>query len=135
MAKYLWMVEQESGDPAKEKEFEEWLDNYHLPSLLVVPGIVSATWYVNEGPNLDTLQVVPNHGLNAAPARGWSKGQGKNVAIYEIETDDIEKTWTAIFQWVTEMQKKAGWRHPQLKVVARSVWRQASPKKLAQPAK
>lgn len=129
MEKFLWMVEQESSDPAREKEFEDWLDNYHLPSLLAVPGIVSATWYVNEGPTLDALDLLPNHGLNTAPSTGWSNGQAKNVAIYEIETEDMEKTWSVIWEHVKEMQKKAGWRHPMLKVIRRSVWRQASPKK------
>ncbi|MBI2908981.1 MAG: hypothetical protein HYX92_15165 [Chloroflexi bacterium] len=131
MARYMWLVEQESSDPAREQEFEEWLDKYHLPSLLDAPGVVSATWYVNEGPKVDGLQVVPSHGRNAAPATGWAKGQAKNVAVYEIETDDLEKTWMELYTWVTEQQKKAGWRHSLLNVVRRSVWRQATPKKRA----
>jgi hypothetical protein len=67
MEKWLLVVESNSNDPAREKEFNEWYDNVHLPDVLAVPGIIRATRYAND---------------NAA------EGQGKFLAFYEIETTD-----------------------------------------------
>lgn len=127
MDKLLWMVAQESTDPAKDDEVRQWLQNVHLPALLNVPGILSATLYVNQGPMLDALNMIghrDNPGLNP-PGQGWAEGQGKYVAIYEIETEDIKKTWKTITDWIHEMHRQhKDWRHPLLRVVSRSVWMQ-----------
>jgi len=67
MERWLLTVESNSNDPTREKEFNEWYDNVHLPDVLAIPGIVRATRYAND---------------NAA------EGQAKFLAFYEIETDD-----------------------------------------------
>lgn len=132
MDKLLFMVEQESSDPAQDESVREWLDKVHLPGVLTVPGVVRATLYVNKGPMLDELDLIGHRSdpsLNP-PGKGWSKGQGKYVAVYEIETEDMKKTWEAIMQWVQEMQRQhKDFRHPFLKVVSRYVWQQVSPPK------
>lgn len=126
MEKFFWMVQQECADPNKEEEFGEFLDKVHLPPLLTVPGIVRATRYVNVGPMLDALRLTPE--------TGWAEGQGKNLAIYEIETEDIKETWKILRQWIVEKQRKNdGWRHPLHKIISRSVWRQASPSNECRP--
>jgi hypothetical protein len=61
------VVESNSSDPAREQEFNEWYDNVHLPDALSIPGIMRATRYENS---------------NA------TEGQGKFLAMYEIETDN-----------------------------------------------
>ena len=61
------VVESTSNDPAREQEFNEWYDNVHLPDVLSIPGIMRATRYENS---------------NA------TEGQGKFLAMYEIETDN-----------------------------------------------
>lgn len=113
MQKWLYLVHSVCVDPAREKEYEEWYDNVHLPDLLTVPGFVRATRYVNKEP------MEPHDGL-------WAEGQGKYLALYEIETEDMKKTWEVLLQHIEEMREK-GRRSPLLKVVFRSVWRQESP--------
>lgn len=113
MEKWIYMVQQESNDPAKEEEFKEWLDKVHVPATLKFPGVVRATLYVNRGP-----MVSPDPGA-------WAEGQAKNLAIYEIETEDMKKTWKEIRQCIEERNKKEG-RHPLHKVVSRAVWQLVS---------
>ena len=67
MERWLLTVESNSSDPAREKEFNEWYDNVHLPDVLRIPGIMRAARYENS---------------NA------TEGQGKFLAFYEIETAD-----------------------------------------------
>ena len=67
MERWLLAVESNCNDPAREKEFNDWYDNVHLPDVLAIPGIMRATRYENS---------------NAA------EGQGKFLAFYEIETTD-----------------------------------------------
>ena len=71
MEKWINMVEMYVTDPSREKEVDEWFQNIHIPDVLETPGFVSAKRYVMKEPR---------------------NGRGKYVAIYEIETDDIEKT-------------------------------------------
>ena len=71
MPKWLLTVESNSADPAKEKELNEWYDTIHLPDILETPGFVRAARYENASP---------------------SEGQGKFLAMYEIETDDLGQT-------------------------------------------
>jgi len=58
-------------DPAREAEFNDWYDNTHVPDVLATPGYRRARRYVN---------------------REFRDGRGKYLAIYDIDTDDIEKT-------------------------------------------
>ena len=58
-------------DPAREDEYNDWYDNIHVPDILLTPGFVRARRYLN---------------------KEFRDGRGKYMALYEIETDDIEKT-------------------------------------------
>ena len=71
MEKWLLTVESNCADPSREKELNAWYDEIHLPDILETPGFVWACRYENTGP---------------------SEGQGKFVAMYEIETDDFAGT-------------------------------------------
>ena len=74
MERWLFTVESNCTDPSKEREFNEWYDNIHLADILETPGFVRASRYENTNP---------------------AEGQGKFVAIYEIETDDLAQTMAA----------------------------------------
>jgi hypothetical protein len=69
MARYILEVRTNCNDPEKEAEYNDWYNNTHLPDVLETPGVVRATRYENIDP---------------------AEGEAKFVAIYEIETDDID---------------------------------------------
>lgn len=71
MERWLLTVESNAVDPSREKELNDWYDSIHLPDILETPGFVRAVRYENTNP---------------------SDGQGKFVAMYEIETDDLART-------------------------------------------
>ncbi len=57
------------ANAAREAEFNEWYHKTHLPDVLETPGYIRATRYENIEP---------------------SEGEAKYLALYEIETDDID---------------------------------------------
>lgn len=70
MPKYLLFAFSDCKDPAREDEFNEWYSNVHLPDMLEVPGMISATRWV---------------------AADKKEGmQRKYLALYELETDDLD---------------------------------------------
>ena len=71
MQKWINMVENFCTDPSREDEFNDFYNNVHLPDILKTPGFLAARRYVTEKPR---------------------NGRGKYLAIYDIETDDIDKT-------------------------------------------
>lgn len=75
--KFLLLL-QSNAAPGREAEFHDWYDNRHVPDLLAVPGIVSAQRYA-----VSALQPLQPHGH-------------RYLALYEIETDDLARTMTAI---------------------------------------
>jgi len=68
MDKYVLVVGTNCSDAAREKEFNDWYDNIHLPDVLETPGFMSAVRYENTNP---------------------AEGEAKYLAFYYIETDDI----------------------------------------------
>ena len=60
--------------PGREDEFNEWYDNVHIPELLAVPGMVSATRYALHEAAIYHVKggVVPEH---------------KYMCVYELEGD------------------------------------------------
>jgi hypothetical protein len=75
MENWLLLVEANCRDAKRQTEFDEWYDTIHIPDIVTgSPGFRSATRYVVKYP---------------AP------GRGTYLSIYEIETDDIEKTMEA----------------------------------------
>ena len=71
MYRWINIVETDCVDSSREEEFNDWYDNIHLPDVFQSPGFISATRCV------------------IAEQR---EGRGKYLTIYEIETDDIDKT-------------------------------------------
>ena len=72
MARYQIFVFSDCKDPARAAEYNEWYSNTHIPDMLQVPGMIQATrWEAGEE----------------------KKGmQRQYLALYEIETDDVERT-------------------------------------------
>lgn len=70
MAKYLLFAFSDCKDPKREKEFNDWYDNIHIPDMLEVPGMISATRWMS--------------------AEGKQGEIRKYLALYELETDDIK---------------------------------------------
>lgn len=75
MARWIMLAYSNCTDPAREEEFNDWYDNIHVPDALENPGFLNATRYVSGNPSGDT---------------------SKFLATYEIETEDILKTWVAV---------------------------------------
>ena len=71
MTKYLLFAFSDCKDPTREKEFNEWYDNVHIPDMLEVPGMIKATRWMS--------------------ADGKAGEIRKYLALYELETDDINK--------------------------------------------
>ena len=103
MGKWLFVVETNCTDAAREAEFNEWYET-HLVDMLETPGFIKATRYENTEP---------------------SEGKPKFLALYEIETDDIDKAMKGLSDNVTRW--KAEGRYTELvKIVSRGVYRQLS---------
>ena len=75
MGKYMLVVALNCVDPAREAELNNWYNEIHLPDVLETPGFHKATRWEHIGPKED---------------------DAKFLALYEIETDDIEKTMQAL---------------------------------------
>ena len=71
MTRYLFFAFSDCKYPDREDEYNEWYNTKHVPDMLEIPGMLRAT--------------------------RWISGDGRNgnqrtyLALYELETDDIEK--------------------------------------------
>ena len=72
MASYLFIVESNCVDPARESEFNDWYNQVHVPDIMSTGYIDKATRYE----------------LTTAP----SEGRGRYLVVYEIESDNIDAT-------------------------------------------
>lgn len=77
MAKYLCVVCTNAVED-RESEFNEWYDSQHLGDVLQVPGIIAAQRF------------------RLADLRTPQAGEYEYLAIYEIETDDLNEVPAAI---------------------------------------
>ena len=98
--KWLNLVEQ-NCDPLREAEYHDWYNNMHIPDILKTPSFVSARRY---------------------EIKEFRDGRGKYLAVYEIETDDIEHTMKVRLAAREEevRQGRASANRPHL---TRPVWR------------
>ena len=71
MTKYLFFAFSDCKDAAREDEYNEWYNNMHVPDMLAIPGMINASRWVSATDK-------PNQ-------------QRKYLALYELETDDIEE--------------------------------------------
>ena len=82
MARWILNVETNCADPKREKEFNDWYDQTHLFDVLETPGMVCASRYEYINP---------------------PEGQPKFMAMYEIETEDMDKTMAAFSERVNDI--------------------------------
>jgi hypothetical protein len=82
MAKYWFFAFSDNKDPNREEEFNNWYANTHIPDMLQVPGMISATRWEAAEPK--------------------SNMKRKYLALYEFETDDIA-------QFNADVQKQGKW--------------------------
>jgi hypothetical protein len=71
MTRYMFYVFSDCQDPAREQEFNEWYNNFHVPDMLEIPGMIKATRW-------QSASAKPNQ-------------RRKYLALYELETDNIDK--------------------------------------------
>ena len=64
-SEYIFLVRMDIA-PEKEEEFNQIYDSEHIPSILKVPGVLSATRY-----------------------ESMTEGEPKYAAVYEIESPDL----------------------------------------------
>lgn len=102
MARYILEVGTNCKDPAKEAEYNDWYNNTHLPDVLETPGFVGAKRYENSDAE---------------------EGQAKFIALYEIETDDIDAFMKANGANMAE-KTKAGRISDQLVLVSRALYKE-----------
>lgn len=105
MEKWLLTVESNCSDTAREKELNEWYDTIHLPDILETPGFVRAARYENTNPG---------------------EGQGKFLAMYEIETDDLGQTM-AQFSEIVNGKAAQGRMSDLVMAVGGGLYRQITP--------
>jgi hypothetical protein len=80
MERWLLIAETSCIDPSREKEFNHWYNNIHVPDILETPGFIRATRYENSMPAED---------------------RGKFLALYEVETENLPQTMAAFTENVT----------------------------------
>ena len=70
MTHYRLFAFSDCKDPAREDEYNDWYSNVHLPDMLEIPGMISATRWMSADNKENEVH--------------------KYVAIYEMETDDLD---------------------------------------------
>ena len=104
MEKWVYLVDTNCLEPSREKEYHEWYNQVHLPDVLETPGFKRATRYENSEP---------------------AEGQGKFLAVYEVETEDIAQTM-ATHQANVAKKREQGRMSELASVVSRALYRQIS---------
>ncbi len=79
MEKWVYAVNTVCADHSKKGEFHDWYDNVHVPDILKCPGFVRAERFEIMEPN---------------------EADGEYVALYHIETDNIDRTMDEMKQRV-----------------------------------
>ena len=105
MERWLYMVRTNCTDPSREAEFNDWYNDIHLPDLLETPGIMRATRYESRDP---------------------SQEGAKFLAVYEVETDDIDRTMAELRE-VVARKREQGRGTELVEVVSRSLHREINP--------
>jgi len=83
MPKAIILVFTNCADPAREAEFNEWYNKTHVSDILQAEGFVAATRY----------QLLGNPG----------PGQGKFLAVYEVEADDLPTAFAGVQKRLAEV--------------------------------
>ncbi len=88
MASWILAIETNCVDPSREGEFNDWYDNTHLPDVLETPGILRGTRYENMSPDEE---------------------QGKYVALYEVDTEDMDQLLADLWEVTTKKGEEGRW--------------------------
>lgn len=81
MERWLLVAVTDCSDPSREEEFNQYYDTVHAPDVLETPGILRATRF-------------------AAPSP--TGGKGRYLALYDVETDDIDQTEAKFGEIITK---------------------------------
>jgi hypothetical protein len=76
---WFYMVKSRPSDPASEAEYNTWYDDIDIPDVLAVPGFLRARRGIAQD-------------LTAESATGRGADKGTYVALYDITTNDIDKS-------------------------------------------
>ena len=85
MTKWIRIVETRCSDKMREAEFNDWYSCVHLDDMLKCPVVVAAKRYQRMDPK---------------------EGEAEYLAIYEIETEDIEKGMETYTTHVQSLREK-----------------------------
>ena len=121
MEKWILAIYSICRDPSREKEFNEWYHQIHLPDILETPGVTRAARY-----EVHLLDILETPGVTSAARheiREPAEGQAKYLAMYELETEDVDKTWAAIWEKTSE-KREQGRATELLHVVWRALYKQ-----------
>ena len=106
MEKWTYAVHANCVDATQEKEFNDWYNEIHIPDVLEIQGFLCATRYENREP---------------------TEEQGKFLTLWEIETDDIDKTMAALREKGANLRKQ-GRMTSLISVVSRAAYKKVSKK-------
>lgn len=110
---WLFMVKTRNTDPSREADFNRWYDTVDIPDVLKVPGYLRAR-------RARELNVAP------VPLSGAGADRGPYVALYDMRSDDIDKTIIDMLMASWQMEKE-GHSTPLLKVTERVYYHQYAP--------
>ncbi len=102
MARWIRTVQTNCRDKTRDAEFNDWYSNVHLPDMLKCPVVVAIMRYERRDPKGD---------------------EAKYLAIYEIETDDIEDG-LAVFNSHVQSLREKGRISELVEVVSRAAFQQ-----------
>jgi len=85
MAKGVLVVQTAPISPERTQEYHDWYNETHLPEVLSIPGFVQARRF----------RLVDATGATAA---GSSASLMENLAIYEVEADDLSAAFAGLIE-------------------------------------
>ena len=97
-----------NADPAREAQFNDWYDNFHLPDALCTPGFVRARRYERHE---------------------FRDGRAQYLAVYEIDSADIEETMR-VRRAIREEEVRKGRASTSFPNLSFSLWRDVLWKRL-----
>lgn len=99
-----------NADPARQAQFNDWYDNLHLPDALCTPGFARARRYERHE---------------------FQDGRAQYLAVYEIDSADIEETMR-VRRAIREEEVKKGRASTSFPNLSFSLWRDVMWKQLSE---